>query len=289
MSLKNEIGKIGNVVFSAGALGGIAFIGAIKAMEEHNLFPKIKGISGCSVGSVISMLYSIGYTSAELNKIGMGFKYKKYMDIQVLGFLQNCGLETGKKLVKLMSELIHYKTGMRDLTFEQHWNITGRELWINSSCITNNKACYYSVKTSPKMSILRAIRRSISIPFLFTTDTEQGMQYVDGGYHDSVPCWMFKKDETVCYAVKNAGFGSLSSDMDNEFLRFCMQITMNMHTSLNNYRKTSLLQMYNVVEIPTGVPSMAMNLTRSEKKHLIAKGYNIALKYLSQSVTNAQV
>lgn len=286
MSLNEDnegIERIRNLVFSAGAMGGIAFIGGIKALEERGLnLLQVQGISGCSIGSVISLLYSIGYTFDELNQIGLSFKYKNYSDIQVLGLLEHCGFDTGRKIIKFLSKLIHNKIGINDLTFEQHWNITGRELWINTSCITTNQPLYYSVKTAPKMSVLRAIRRSISIPFMFTADKENGLQYIDGGYHDSVPSGMFKPSETLCIAVKNTGFGQMSNSVDNTFMRFCMQITINMYTSLNDYRKNNLLKKYKVVVISTGIASMAINLSRSERKRLVQVGYNNVINYLKE-------
>jgi len=268
---------IKNIVFSSGALGGIAFIGVIKALEEHRQIYKIQGISGCSIGSVIALLFSIGYNSDELTDIALQFKHKKYMDIQVLGFLEHCGLDTGKKIIKYLSRLIEYKTGLKDLTFEQHWNITGRVLWINSSCIDTNLPDYYSVKTSPKMSVLRAVRRSITVPFLFTSEIENGIRYIDGGYHDSVPASMFPVKGTVCFIVRNNAYGDINgTDIHGgAFFSFCMKLLMGMHTSLNVYRKEGLKTKYNVVEIFTGVQSLSVNLKRQEKKRLILTGYNV--------------
>lgn len=278
MSL-DSIDSIHNIVFSAGAMGGIAFVGAIKALHERGLdITKIHGLSGCSIGSIIGLLYSLGYSDDELKLICTTFKYKKHADIQILEFLERCGLESGRKLMTFLSDLIYYKTGMRDITFQEHWNITGRELWINTSCITTNTPVYYSAKTSPNMSILRAVRRSISIPFLFTADEENGQKFVDGGYHDSVPAHMFDHRETLCLVIKNAGLGGI----DNGFLRFCMQVTINMYTSLKMYRRNELLKKYTLIDIITDVPSMAINLSKSEKKRIIKIGYNTVKNYIKE-------
>lgn len=270
--------QIKNLVFASGALGGIAYIGALQALHEQGLsITNIHGLSGCSIGAVMSLLFTLGYTPIEMRKIALGFKQKKYSDIQVLGFLEHCGLDTGRKLVMFLSEIIHYKTGLDDLTFEQHWNITGRDLWINCSCIKTNKAQYYSVKTTPKLSILRAIRRSISIPFLFTTERNESSIYIDGAYHDPIPCFMFNPKTTLCLKVVNHNISNQVDPSLGYFVDFCLKLVTGMHRSLSNYRINLAKINYNVIEIVTGVSPLDLNLKTKVKKALIDLGYKVII------------
>lgn len=264
-----------NIVFSSGAMGGYSFIGVIKALDEAGITPGITGISGCSAGSIIALLYSLGYTYDELLPVGMSFKYRRVNDIQILRFLEDCGLETGRNIMSMIADLVEQKILLRDLTFKQHWNITGRVLWINASCVTTNEAQYYSVRTSPNMSVLRAIRRSISVPFLFTSPKDsEGNQFTDGGYHDTIPALMFREDETLCFAIKNGGN---VENIDNEFVGFCVKLVMGMHVSLCNYQRSG--SKYRIIEIPTGIPSLCLHLSRSEKMRVICQGYNCSKRY----------
>lgn len=266
----SHVDNIKNIVFSSGAMGGYAFIGVVRWLEENKLDRNIRGISGCSAGSIFALLFSLGYSYQELLDIGMTFKYKKYSDIKIVNFLEHCGLETGKKIIKLLSYLVREKTGMSDLTFGQHWTITGRELWINASCITTNKACYYSVKSSPNMSVLQAVRRSIGIPFLFSVCSHNGRQYIDGGFHDTIPACMFSPENTICFVIRNET--KVDGSPDSDFIHFCKQLIMGMHETICNSRRRRMKK-YRMVDIVTGLPPFTMNLSMVEKWITIEKGY----------------
>ena len=54
------------IVFSGGAEKGISYIGALQFLEEKNIIKDIECYYGTSIGSVISTLISIGYSSFEL-------------------------------------------------------------------------------------------------------------------------------------------------------------------------------------------------------------------------------
>lgn len=48
---------------------GIAYIGAIKAMEENGVTAGIQKVSGISVSAITGMLYCMGYTAAQMQAI----------------------------------------------------------------------------------------------------------------------------------------------------------------------------------------------------------------------------
>lgn len=285
--MRVKIKDIRNLVFSAGALGGICMIGAIRALVTLGMKrSQLHAISGCSIGSVIGMLYSIGYTHGELEEIALNFKYKHHADLKILSFLSNCGLETGNKIVELLENLIYAKTDISGLTFAQHWTITGRKLFIVASCLETNTPCYYSVETHPAMSVVDAVRRSISIPIIMASVKAEDYTYVDGGLHDAIPAAMFSVDNTICIKTNNNGFSSavnqLRTNNDNEyerFLRYCLQLLACMHTSLHNYYIQDLVinRQYSTIDIPTGVASMTLNLKRYEKRKIMKSGYDATI------------
>ncbi|WKX76889.1 patatin-like phospholipase family protein [Zobellia laminariae] len=52
------------LVLSGGGIRGVAHIGAIKALEEHGIFPT--HIAGTSAGAVVGALYASGASWAEI-------------------------------------------------------------------------------------------------------------------------------------------------------------------------------------------------------------------------------
>ncbi len=55
-----------DAVFEGGGIRGIAFAGAIQAMEENNV--EWVRLAGTSVGSIIASLLAAGYKSTEINE-----------------------------------------------------------------------------------------------------------------------------------------------------------------------------------------------------------------------------
>lgn len=55
------------LVLSGGGAKGIAHIGLIKALEEHNI--PIDYVTGTSMGSIVGALYAMGYTPDEMLQI----------------------------------------------------------------------------------------------------------------------------------------------------------------------------------------------------------------------------
>lgn len=55
------------LVLSGGGAKGIAHVGLIKALEEHNV--PIDYITGTSMGAIVGALYAMGYTPDEMMQL----------------------------------------------------------------------------------------------------------------------------------------------------------------------------------------------------------------------------
>ena len=67
------------LVLSGGGMRGAAHIGAIKALEEHNLYPN--HIAGTSAGAIVGALYAYGYKWKDILTFFKGIQIldiKKY-------------------------------------------------------------------------------------------------------------------------------------------------------------------------------------------------------------------
>ena len=99
---------------SGGGVKGAAHIGVLKALDENNI--RIDSIAGTSSGSIVAILYAMGFSSDEIYKI-----FKKYC--KKIGYieLKNIfkliygifikkkiiidGLNSGKKIEKMINEI----------------------------------------------------------------------------------------------------------------------------------------------------------------------------------------
>ena len=112
------------LVFSGGAEKGIAYIGIFKFLEEHNLLKDIESIYGTSIGAVMAVLVSIGYTSRELEYVISKTNIKELIPTDILNIdqlLATFGFIEPHKFHKLIRLLIEKKTGIPNITFKQHF------------------------------------------------------------------------------------------------------------------------------------------------------------------------
>lgn len=265
------------LVISGGALGGFAVIGALKAMHDKYHFTTY---AGCSVGSVIATLLSINYNHEELAIIAEEFTYEKFADLQILGLVENLGIETGAKIIKLIRKLIYRKTGRYDLTFQEHWQITGRQLWINASCVESDKCHYFSYKSNPDLSILSAIRMSIALPFFITAVKWGPYTYVDGGLHDSFPISIFDPKKTL--GIKLVNNNTLPDDI-HPFIKHTAMILGSLYKRVYDATYHELRQKYQIIEINTGISTYKTNVTKDLKNQLIDKGYQAAIMWANST------
>jgi len=262
------------VVFSSGALGGLSLIGCWQALEELNISNNVKGMAGCSMGSVIATLASLNYSTNQMKTIALNVHYEDYSDHSLRSFSETYGIESGRRLIRLLDRLIKFKTGHKErLTFKEHWRITGRQLWINATHVETSKCEYYSVYTTPDMIITDAIRRSISIPFLFSAIKTETGTYVDGGCYDPVPAHMFKCNETICFNVRNNKDIPEIITLDGLF-EFSSALFSGMFTELNKLRFRTQEQLgYKMIYIHTKLGSITLSLTPQQIEEIIAIGY----------------
>lgn len=75
--------KIENYIFQGGSVKGIAYIGALQALENDGIKLKnIKRIGGTSVGAIMGTLLSVGYDLEELNVELTSLNFQEFLDIK---------------------------------------------------------------------------------------------------------------------------------------------------------------------------------------------------------------
>jgi len=190
------------LVFSGGGLKGISYCGALKVLEEQQILgPGIKGYAGTSAGSIIAGLLAVGYTSAELSKIMTDLDTRNLFDDKygyirdAYNLVEHYGVAPGAYIDSFLGELIEKKTGDADYTIEQLYAekriklvIVGTDMNIKRSRYFHPKAL---VDSDKKISIRKAIRISMSLPFVFEPVMHDSHLHVDGGVLDNFPIHVF--------------------------------------------------------------------------------------------------
>ncbi len=120
---------IRNLVFEGGGPRGLAYIGAIQALERKGTLKSVENIGGSSAGAITALALGLGYNSYEIKDIAFDASLADFMDIsdnaKNLNWLQKAykgfinitrksgelgrGLYLGKSLQKWVQDCIHKK------------------------------------------------------------------------------------------------------------------------------------------------------------------------------------
>lgn len=183
--------KIG-LALSGGGVKGAAHIGVIQALEESGI--KIDFIGGTSSGSIVAVLYAMGYTPEEMFRL---FEYfaKKVVEADPKYYFTSIkenkkiaisGLLSGENIERAVKEACEYKKvkSIKDISFPivipAVDAINGKEYIFTNRPEENEK--YIS-----NIEICKAVRASSSFPAVYAPCKWEGHQFLDGGILDNVP------------------------------------------------------------------------------------------------------
>jgi predicted acylesterase/phospholipase RssA len=182
------------LVLSGGSLDGIAFIGAIKRLEEDGALSRVRNFVGSSFGALLCMYLALGVGwNRALDEI-MGHVRAFRGPGDKLGALvrayDKLGILDGDAFmgVRVRGALKEH-AGDEAITFLDFAKRTGKHLIVTGADLTAAKTVYYSVSTTPDMPVWLAVRISTAIPLVFTPviDAKTGHVLVDGGVFDNFP------------------------------------------------------------------------------------------------------
>lgn len=121
-----------NLVLEGGGIRGIAYGGALAALEERGILDSMQRVGGTSAGAIQAALLAVGYTPLEITHITFQTPIQKFTDGRWFflgGFprvANQFGWYLGDKFRKWLETLIRQKTGIQDLTFAQLHALQGR-------------------------------------------------------------------------------------------------------------------------------------------------------------------
>jgi NTE family protein len=276
---------IENLVFKGGGVLGIAYAGAIEALEKEGILSGVKRTAGTSAGAVAAVMISLGYSSNEIVNVLGNTNFKKFQDdLNPLKLTKKYGLYRGEKLLKWVQEIIHQKTGNKDLTFAELENQGYRTLKVFASDLNTTSLTEFSYDKTPNVKIAESIRASMSIPFFFDAwkfpdEQPNNHIYVDGGVLYNYPITAFGDlDKTLGFFID---INELDDGLDfndvSSYLKHLFRTVLNAQDV--DFFKTLESDKTTVIIKNKGIAITNFNLTKEQKDILYAEGKNATLDY----------
>lgn len=206
----------------------------------------------------------------------MEISVDKIMKPNLKILFEDYGLVSNKKVRTLLSDLCKKIIDKEDVTFQELYDKFNIKLHVSAFCVNLMKTVYFSVDSSPGMSVLEAVSASVAIPFLFSSvKLNDGWRYIDGGSEEAVPGAPFlgHGDDVLVIRV---GYGSfLLNDLKN-IKSYAMSII---------YSTMKMRRTYDFPSIELNLSSEEIfnfSSTSEEKLKLFLKGYEQASIFSQQ-------
>lgn len=158
------------VALGGGSARGYAHIGALAALERHDLGPGV--IAGTSFGAVIGALYAVGRTPEELTAQAALMRRRDVFPSVVDFGLHQAALFRGRRLEAYFDRLVEGRS------FE---DLDRTLVIIATDADTGERV---EIRSGP---LAPALRASASIPGVFAAAVVDGRRLIDGGIGSPVP------------------------------------------------------------------------------------------------------
>ena len=273
-------------LFGGGAIRGVSYIGAIKALEELGISPTT--FAGSSVGSIIAAMLAVGYTAEEMKDIFLKVNFDLFKDISI-GLGPIFALSKGEVFLEWVRELIEkkfygdkYKKGLnRAVTFKDIKN----NLVVITTNLSNFECKEFSRFETPDYEIASAVRISCCMPGLMKPIEYNKTLLVDGDLQKSWPMWKLSKnlllpDERIL-EFRLEGYYDTNdiSGIDYANAVYSCMTAMSTAFITNIYADKDK---FDYIVLNTGdIVVVDFNIPENKRLDLIQSGYNQTMKYFN--------
>lgn len=216
------------ITFSGGGVKGYSYAGAILALDQAffkkkiNLYSQLKGASGASIGSMFALYLVLGVRGRQLIKEIMQTKVSDVAnDININNVIEMKGFFGLSTLKREVFNTLEKFTGKGDVTFQELFDITGKEFVCSVTNVTLGRVEYHSYVNTPDFKVVESVTASMCMPMFFVPNIINGNHYVDGGVTDNCPFHVFPIEKTF---VISLSYGTVQPNLST-IQDYIMRIT----------------------------------------------------------------
>ena len=171
------------VVCGGGAKGGY-MLGMLHELDTQHYVNYV----GTSVGSIINLLLSVGYSPQDVLE-STKQRCSSWFRINIRHLFNDFGVCSFDTIQDDVIQLVQQKVSSfnYNTTFNELFKLTNKSIVITLSCIDDESVVYASHTNTPDMSVITALKISCAVPGVFPPVKHENKLYVDGGVLDNVP------------------------------------------------------------------------------------------------------
>ena len=263
-----------HLVLSGSGARFTSFLGCFLYLNDHiypDFLSKVDTIVATSGGAFVGMLIALGYSLRAIDRLCMSFRYDDFKCFDIHLFLRSFGVDDGSKFIKLFRCIVAKKLTNPDATLADLHAATNRHLIMTGTNISKSSMVTFDHVSHPTMELWRALRISMSVPFLFTSVQWENDWYSDGAILNSFPVSVLNvpspSDTVIAINLEYAK----SEEEIVDVASFASALTRTMLRNINriNYEDLVTRDNYEVFRIRTAnISAFNLNVTADFKAQL---------------------
>jgi len=191
--------KIKNLALKGGGVKGIAYVGALKELDNLGHYKTIKRVSGTSAGALVALMVALKLPPAKIEELMRDLDFNSFKrGWNPFRIFTKYGLYSGDAILDFVHDCYHASPLLLDRksTFKEFKEAGGKDLIVFASNLNENTINEFSEHHTPDCIVAEAVRASMSIPFFFkswkfTNNIPNDHIYVDGGVTFNYPLSFF--------------------------------------------------------------------------------------------------
>jgi predicted acylesterase/phospholipase RssA len=192
------------LILGPGGVKGFLTIGSLLFFEKSKLLKEINKVVGISIGAVIGMFYTAGFSITDILEIALSTQIADVMtSLDIVNVMKKNGLISHDIIRKKMEEKLIQKYGFVP-TLKQFYMMTGIEFDVVVTNLDDDKAEYFNHETEPELSCVEAVLMSMSLPLFFQSYVYKNKYYLDGGIADPFPIHRYKNEKVLGVFLKGS-------------------------------------------------------------------------------------
>ncbi len=277
-------------IFGGGAIRGLAYLGALRAMKELGI--SIKSFAGSSVGAVFAAYASLDYTYEEFQEIFKEVNFDLFRDVR-FDLTKKFAISKGEHFLDWIRTGIEKKFYKENYQKGQNPPVTFKDIDKDFFVITTNiNGCnpyVFSKYTTPDFEVAQAVRISTSLPGLLEPFEYEKNVLIDGDIMKSWPMWRIcdilcpKDCRVIEFRLEGA---KCWPDVKNS-----VEYLNAVFATMSNFATEYIMETYqpkdkfDYIKIDTDhILPVQFTLPQSERDKLVELGYATTMEYFKKTL-----
>lgn len=197
-----DLTRVTHVVFGGGGIRGIAYLGALHAIDDvlkqHRppraldwLVRRVRVCAGTSIGALFALFVNLELPLSGLHALlnPDGTPNRQLLPHLSTSALCQLAVDSGGGLHDMVRQLLRQGHYADSVTLAQLYRRSGKLLRCACVNARDGQAVYLDKDTAPEMRVIDAVAASMRLPLVFApyVDADRGLVLYDGGLADAFP------------------------------------------------------------------------------------------------------